>query len=83
VWGAAIGAVIALVSLAACFWRDDYRPGVVGVAIFYVLALVYFGLRGRHQLILSPEEEFALTRGEHGHPETEGYGTTRVEDIPK
>ena len=83
VWGAGIGAVIALVSLAACFWRDDYRPGVVGVAIFYLVALAYFGLRGRHQLILSPEEEFALTRGQHGHPETEGYGTTSVADIPR
>jgi len=27
-----------------------------------------------------PEEEFALTRGEHGHPETEGYGRTQLED---
>jgi ethanolamine permease len=83
VWGAGIGAVIAVLSLAACFWRDDYRPGVVGVAIFYLVALAYFGLRGRHQLILSPEEEFALTRGQHGHPEREGYGTTSVADIPK
>jgi hypothetical protein len=31
--------------------------------------------------VLSPEEEFALTSGEHGHPETEGYGTTHVTDI--
>ena len=22
-----------------------------------------------------------MTRGEHGHPEREGYGTTRVSDI--
>jgi hypothetical protein len=22
-----------------------------------------------------------MTRGEHGHPEVEGYGRTRVEDI--
>ena len=80
--GAAIGALIALISLAALFWRDDYRPGVVGVAIFYVLALVYFSLAGRNKLVLSPEEEFALTRGKHGHPETEGYGTTHVADIP-
>ena len=36
---------------------------------------------GRHKLILSPEEEFALTSGEHGHPETEGYGQTRVADV--
>lgn len=80
--GAAIGAVIALISLAALFWRDDYRPGVVGVAIFYVLALVYFSLSGRNKLVLSPEEEFALTKGAHGHPETEGYGKTHVADIP-
>jgi ethanolamine permease len=82
IWGAAIGAVIALISLAALFWRDDYRPGVVGVAIFYALALIYFSVSGRNKLVLSPEEEFALTRGQHGHPETEGYGHTHVSDIP-
>ena len=79
--GAAIGAVIALVSLAACFWRDDYRPGVVGVAIFYLIALAYFALVGRNRLVLSPEEEFALTRGLHGHPEREGYGVTEREEL--
>jgi hypothetical protein len=31
--------------------------------------------------VLSPEEEFAMTRGEHGHPEREGYGTTHVSDL--
>ena len=80
--GAAVGALIALISLAALFWRDDYRPGVVGVAIFYLLALLYFSITGRNKLVLSPEEEFALTRGHHGHPETEGYGTTHITDIP-
>jgi ethanolamine permease len=80
-WGALVGAAIALVSLIAIFWNDDYRPGVYGVAIFYVVAVAYFAIAGRHRLVLSPEEEFAMTRGEHGHPETEGYGRTRVEDI--
>jgi ethanolamine permease len=32
--------------------------GVLWVAIW--LAIVYFALMGRHKLILSPEEEFAL-----------------------
>jgi ethanolamine permease len=77
-WGAAIAAVIALVSLVAMFWNDDYRPGVYGVAIFYVVALAYFSIVGRHRLVLSPEEEFAVTRGAHGHPETEGYGATHI-----
>jgi hypothetical protein len=31
--------------------------------------------------VLSPEEEFAMTRGEHGHPQSEGYGSTHVSDL--
>jgi len=77
-WGALVAAAIALVTLIAIFWNDDYRPGVYGVAAFYVVAVAYFGIAGRHRLVLSPEEEFALTSGEHGHPATEGYGMTHI-----
>lgn len=77
-WGAAVAGVIALISLVALFWNPEYRPGVVGVAIFYAIAVAYFAIAGRHKLVLSPEEEFAMTKGLHGHPETEGYGTTQV-----
>jgi ethanolamine permease len=79
--GAVVAGIIALVALAALFARSDYRPGVVGVAAWFVLAIAYFAIAGRHRLILSPEEEFALTRGVHGHPEREGYGTTQVADV--
>src|SRR5215212_7429144 len=78
-WGAAIAGVIALCSLGAILYNDEYRPGVYGVLVVYLVALAYFGLAGRHKLVLSPEEEFAMTRGEHGHPEAEGYGRTSVE----
>jgi ethanolamine permease len=78
-WGAGLASIIAVISLIALFWNDDYRPGVVAVAIFYAIAVAYFGLIGRHRLVLSPEEEFALTRGVHGHPEREGYGVTERE----
>jgi ethanolamine permease len=78
-WGAIVAGVIALISLVALFWNDDYRPGVYGVAIFYVVAIAYFAAMGRHRLVLSPEEEFATTRGTHGHPEREGYGVTELE----
>jgi ethanolamine permease len=77
-WGALVAAAIALVTLIAIFWNDDYRPGVYGVAAFYLIAVAYFGIAGRHRLVLSPEEEFALTAGEHGHPATEGYGMTHL-----
>jgi ethanolamine permease len=79
--GAAVAGIVALVALAALFVRSDYRPGVFGVAAWFLLAIAYFAVVGRHKLILSPEEEFALTRGEHGHPEREGYGTTQVSDV--
>jgi hypothetical protein len=29
--------------------------------------LLYFAIFGRHHLILSPEEEFAMSKGEKGH----------------
>lgn len=78
--GAGISGLIALISLVALFLNEAYRPGVYGVAIWFVLALLYFGLSGRNKLVLSPEEEFALTQGEHGNPEAEGYGHTHVAD---
>jgi ethanolamine permease len=81
IWGAAIAGIIALVSLVSLYLEDTYRPGVVGTAIWFVLGIIYFAVSGRNKLVLSPEEEFALTQGEHGHPETEGYGTTHVEQV--
>jgi len=81
-WGAGIAGLIALVSLISLYSNPDYRPGVYGTLIYFLLGIVYFAVSGRKRLVLSPEEEFALTSGEHGHPETEGYGTTHVTDIP-
>jgi ethanolamine permease len=40
---------------------------VYAVAIFYALGIVYFALYGRNRLILSPEEEFALSKGAKAH----------------
>jgi ethanolamine permease len=80
-WGAGIAGVIAFVSLISLYLNDSYRPAVVGTAIYFVLGILYFAVSGRNRLVLSPEEEFAMTRGEHGHPEREGYGTTSVEQV--
>ena len=78
--GAIIAGVIALAALGAILYNDEYRPGVYGVALVYIVAMTYFGIAGRHKLVLSPEEEFAMTHGERGaHPESEGYGHTRLE----
>jgi ethanolamine permease len=74
-WGALISGAIALVTLIAIFWNSDYRPGVYGVALFYVVAVAYFAVAGRHRLVLSPEEEFAMEHGEMGRPSMEVTAT--------
>jgi ethanolamine permease len=79
VWGAAIAGIIALVSLVSLYLDDSYRPGVVGTAIWFVLGLLYFAIAGRNRLVLSPEEEFALTQGEKGIPQEAGFATSSEE----
>src|SRR6185369_4628954 len=76
--GAVIAGLLALTSLIAIFLNDAYRPGVYGVAIYYVLGVLYFAIAGRNRLVLSPEEEFALTEGSHGVPQ-ESYVTGEAE----
>src|SRR5262245_35588541 len=77
-FGAAVTIVIALWTLYYQLKDPVYQKGVYGAAIWYILGVLYFAVIGRHKLVLSPEEEFALTKGAHGHPETEGYGKTSL-----
>ena len=58
--GAALTVVIALVTLYFQLTDPIYRTGVVWVAAWFAVGIVYFALFGRHRLILSPEEEFAM-----------------------
>lgn len=59
--GALVGTILALFALAATFAVEDYRPGVAGVAIFLLIALVYFALYSSKRLVAqAPEEEVAL-----------------------
>ena len=64
-----IAGLLAATSLVAIFLNEAYRPGVYGVAIYYVLGVLYFAIAGRNRLVLSPEEEFALTQGQQGVPQ--------------
>jgi ethanolamine permease len=65
--GALVTIVVAVVTLWYQLQDPVYRVAVYYVAAFYVLGILYFALYGRNQLILSPEEEFALSKGEKGH----------------
>jgi len=77
--GAMLAGVIAVIALVSIFLNEDYRPGVYGVAVYFVLGILYFAIAGRHRLVLSPEEEFALTQGEKGVPEEAGFSTSASE----
>ncbi|MCB1483556.1 MAG: amino acid permease [Hyphomicrobiaceae bacterium] len=64
VFGAALTVIIALVTIYMQLQDPTYLAGVLWVAAWFAVGIIYFALIGRHKLILSPEEEFALSRGE-------------------
>jgi len=65
--GAVVTIVVALVTIYYQLQDPVYQKAVMAVAAFYVLGILYFAVYGRNQLILSPEEEFALSKGEKAH----------------
>lgn len=57
------GWVTILLALSIIYFQlqdQAYRTAVLIAIAYLVFGLVYFGIKGRHHLILSPEEEFAL-----------------------
>ncbi len=71
--GAVIAAVIAALIFVGFLLNPAYVPAIVAIAIVYILILIGFAVWGRKQLVLSPEEEYALSGGLHGDPQAEGY----------
>jgi ethanolamine permease len=61
--GAVIAGVIALGIFIGVLLNPTYTLAVYSVVVLYVLALIAFAVYGRHRLVLSPEEEYALTGG--------------------
>ena len=58
--GAWITIVIALVTIYYQLQDKSYRTAVFIAIAYLIIGLLYFAVKGRHRLILSPEEEFAL-----------------------
>jgi ethanolamine permease len=71
--GAVIAGVIALVIFVAFLFNPGYLIAIGAIAGVYVVGLILFALVSRKRLVLSPEEEFALSGGLHGDPQVEGY----------
>ncbi|WP_165069886.1 amino acid permease [Marisediminicola senii] len=81
-WGVP-GAVIAIIISGLIFigflLNETFQPAIIAIAIVYALILVGFAVYGRTRLVLSPEEEYALSGGLHGDPQEEGYDAMETE----
>ncbi len=71
--GAVIAAVIAALIFVGFLLNPTFGPAIIAIAIVYVVILIGFAVFFRHRLVLSPEEEYALSGGTHGDPQAEGY----------
>jgi ethanolamine permease len=64
--GAVVTIVIGVVTLLYQIQDPNFFKGVFWVLVWFAVGIVYFALIGRHKLILSPEEEFALEHARAG-----------------
>ena len=59
--GAAVGGILSLIALAACFAQQDFAPGIRGTIVFLGVCLVYyFGYSRKRLVAQAPEEQIAL-----------------------
>jgi ethanolamine permease len=71
--GAIIAGLIAIGALLGILLNSAFVTAVVTFLIVFVVGVALFALIGRTRLVLSPEEEYALSGGMHGDPQKEGY----------
>ena len=70
------------VALAAEIEIPPFADTIVAIVVLYAIGLALFALFGRHRLILSPEEEYAMSGGLHRDPEVEHYGAALEAELP-
>ncbi|MGN8245732.1 amino acid permease [Cellulomonas soli] len=61
--GAVVAGLLALAIFVAVMLNPDYRAAIVAIGVVFAVALAAFALWGRSRLVLSPEEEYALSGG--------------------
>ncbi|MFT4233497.1 MAG: amino acid permease [Microbacterium sp.] len=66
--GAFAAAVIAALVFVGFLLNPAYLLAIIAIIIVYAVIFLAFALYGRHHLVLSPEEEYALSGGLHVAP---------------
>ena len=62
-WGAVVAGVIAVAAMVGMLLNSAFHAAVVTFAVAFVVGLALFALVGRKSLVLSPEEEYAMSGG--------------------
>ena len=58
--GAWAAAIIAGISFVGYLINPAFQTAIFGIAVIYVIMLIIFAVYGRHNLVMSPEEEYAI-----------------------
>jgi ethanolamine permease len=82
-FGAYAAAIIAAFVFIGFLVNPTFQPAIIAIFIVYAVILVGFAVYARHRLVLSPEEEYALSGGLHGDPQVEGYDAMEPELFDK
>jgi ethanolamine permease len=82
-FGAYAAAIIAAFVFVGFLINPTFQPAIIAIFIVYAVILIGFAVYARHQLVLSPEEEYALSGGLHGDPQAEGYDAMEPELFDK
>ena len=58
--GAVVAGIIAALSFIGFLLNPTFLPAIIAIIIVYLVVLVVFAVWGRHRLVLSPEEKYAV-----------------------
>ena len=78
-FGAYSAAVIAAIVFIGLMFNSAYWLAIVAIFVVYAVIFIGFALYARHRLVLSPEEEYAISGGQHRDPQAEGYDAMEAE----
>ena len=58
--GAVVAGIIAALSFVGFLLNPTFLPAIIAIIVVYLVVLVVFAVWGRHRLVLSPEEKYAV-----------------------
>jgi ethanolamine permease len=58
--GAVIAGIIAALAFIGFLLNPTFTPAIYAIIVVYVIMLIIFAIWGRHRLVLSPEENYAV-----------------------